>query len=88
MSFALQGKKAKGRTEELSKLSATCQQVLSVLGLWKQEPGAVLQEMRELALARYFLTWQGIILCLDWQEESCANCFCDSGQALKVAGQP
>ncbi len=47
-----QGKKAPGRLQELASIQAGLQSVLELLGLWAEQPAAVLGELRALALTR------------------------------------
>ena len=49
---SLQGKKAPGRLQELASYHAGLQAVLELLGLWAEQPAAVLGELRALALTR------------------------------------
>ena len=48
----VKGKKAAGRVEELYSLLEGFETVLTVLGLWVEDPSAALQSMKELALKR------------------------------------
>lgn len=48
----MQGKKEAGRLQTLASLHAALQTALELLGLWAEQPAAVLAELRELALRR------------------------------------
>lgn len=50
---SLQGRKAPSREADLRSCWVGFEAVLSILGLWKDNPQEVLREMRQLALQRY-----------------------------------